>query len=627
MLQRPEEDTTGSLERERERLYDPEAAPRSVRTPLSTPGVRALPHKWQESALPNFSYIGKRHVRLASTFFFVSLLFFLVALVTAGYFLYFGSNSVSVDKISIAIQGPSTITGGDTVPLALTITNKNAVAIQNATIEIDFPDGTRSANNVLKEYPHYIENLGTIASGATITRSVKVILFGGSGQMLALPISFSYGTGGSNAVFVKKSSYALTISSTPLSVSVQTPPNIVSGKPFTFTLIVNSNATLPINNVVLTFASPFGFSVNSASLPINNSSFLLGTLTPNASKTITLTGTLIGQDSKQNIFHFTVGIAKTTQDQTIAVTYVTQDANIMIVAPFITTTLAINGDASANKVLTSGTTQNVAVSYTNTLSTTIENATVGITLSGSAIDYTNIKTPNGFYRSSDHTIVFSKDTDPSLAALAPGASGTGTFTFSTLSTANLPASPSVTFTTSASGTRAGETDITQSMDASAAKTAKVMTTVILSSSALHSSGSLSNVGPIPPLANQATTYTISWNAQNQGSPIGGGMMSAVLPSYVSYTGVTNGDFSYNDGSHTVSWNIGDIAQGATAHGVFQVSLTPSTSQSGTAPSLTGPASFSGYDRFAGVQISATANAVTTQTTGDPGYTNADSFVQ
>jgi len=622
------DDSTGSLERARENLYDPGYVPRSVRTPLPTPGGRTIPHRWIGSALPtNLSYFGKKHVRLAGTFFSFAFVFFILALLVAGYFIYFGGNSVSVDKVAVDIQGPSTISGGDTVPLALTITNKNATAIQNATIEIDFPDNTRNADNVLNSYPRYTENLGTIASGATVTRSVRVILFGGSGQALSLPVAFSYGTSGSNAVFVKKSSYALTVSSTPLSVSVQTPPNITSGKPFTFTLIVNSNATVPLNNVVLTYAAPFGYSVNSSSVPLNNSSFLLGTLAPNTSKTITLTGTLLGQDNNKSIFHFTVGTASTPQNQALAVTYMTQETDVTIAAPFITATLTINGDTSANKVLSPGTLQNVTVSYTNTLSTTINNATVEISMSGSAVDYSNIKTSDGFYRSSDHTIVFSKDTDSTLKTLAPGASGIGTFTFYTLSATSMPSSPAITFTIAVSGTRAGETDVIQTMDASATKTAKVMTTVVLSASALHNSGALVNSGPIPPKANQATTYTISWSAQNQGSPIAGGTVSAVLPSYVTYTGVTDGDFSYNTGSHTVSWNVGDLSQKASTRGSFQVSITPSTSQANTAPVLTGPATFSGYDRFAGAQISATTEQVTTDTPKDTGYVSSNGTVQ
>ncbi|MGD0328803.1 MAG: hypothetical protein ABSB00_03835 [Minisyncoccia bacterium] len=622
------EDDTGSLERARARLYKPNAPLQGPRVPLTASEEHMLPHKWEEPLLRISPSRGKRRVRLAGIFFAVAFLFFLVSLGIAGYFFYYGGNTVSADKITVDIQGPSTIAGGDTVPFLLTITNKNSVAIENATIEIDFPNGTRDATDVLNAYPRYTENLGTLASGASVTRSVKVILFGGAGQALALPVSLSYGITSSSAVFVKKSSYALAISSTPLSVSVNTLPEVASGSPFSFTIIVHSSATVPLNNVVLAAAFPLGFSVASSSLPLNNSSFLLGTLLPNASKTITLTGTLPGQNEEQLDFRFTIGTAATAQDQTLAVTYMTQDALVTIASPFITTTVALNGDTSANAVLTPGNNQNVTVSYSNTLSSSVENATISVAISGSAVDYNSIKTTSGFYRSIDHTVVFSRDTDPTLATLAPGASGIGTFTFAVLAPTLLPPSPAVTFTVSASGTPAGGTSVIEVMNASATKIAKVLTTVILSSSALHSSGPLGNSGPIPPRANQATTYTIVWGVRNEGSAVAGGVVSALLPSYVSYTGITDGSgFSYDQGSRTVSWNVGDLGQDASAHADFQVSFIPSTSQSGTSPQLVGSASFSGYDRFAGAQVSAAAIPVTTETTGDPGYVSTNAIVQ
>lgn len=622
-------DDTGSLEKARKRLYENVTATQQ-RSSLATSGDRTLPHAWEEKDLSEYSsHQGKRRVRLAGIFFATAVVFFVVALAVAGSLFYFGGNSVSVNKVALDVQGPTTIAGGDTVQLLITITNKNPIAIENAIIEIDFPKGTRNATNVLAGYSHYTENLGTLASGETVTRSVKAVLFGSMGQSLDLPVSFSYDAAGSNAVFVKKLPYALTISTTPLSVTVETLSETVSGKSLTLTLAVRSNATIPLNNVVVSGTFPFGFSVTSSSIPLNNSSFLIGTLLPGASKTITLTGVLSGQDKEQRTFHFAVGTADTPNNQTIAVTYMTQDVTVAITAPFIDTALSLNGDSRVDPIISSGSSQNVMVSYKNTLVTSVENAVVTIAFSGSAIDYNSIQSSNGFYNSADRTIVFSKDTDSSLAMLAPGATGIGTFTFSTLPASALAQGSTVNFTISVSGTRVGQSNVPEHITATVTKTAKVATTVLFAASALHTSGGQSNSGPIPPRANQATTYTILWNARIAGNTIAGGTASAVLPSYVTYTGLTtgSGSFSYDESSRTVSWNIGDITLGRIAQGGFQVSLTPSTSQKGSSPILVGAVSFSGYDRFAGVQIGVTADPVTTETRGDPGYISAFGTVQ
>lgn len=621
-----EEDTTGSLERAREALYSPSAR---VREEGRFTGIEeyTTPHAWEEREVVAPSHQGERHLRLATLFLGGAAVFFLLALAGAGFFFFFGSNSVSIDKISVDLQGPTTIAGGDTVPLSITITNRNPAAVENATIEVDFPESTRSATNVLAPYPRYVENLGTLESGATVHRSIKAVVFGGAGQTIYLPVSFSYGTASSNAVFEKKSSYPLAITSTPLSVSVDALSETVSGAPITFTLTVRSNATVPLSNVAVAASSPFGFSITSSSIPLANGGFLIGTLAPGTSKQVTLTGTLSGQNNEQRVFRFTVGTSKSSQDATLSVPYMSQDATVTISAPFITTSVAINGDTSSNVVITPGSTNTVALTYTNTLSTLVTNASIAVSVAGSAIDYDSIRTTNGFYNSGDHTIRFNRDTDPALAQLAPGASGIGTFTFSTLPVGTL--SPTVTLSLVASGTRVGQTDVPEQVTTSVVKTARVATTVVVSSRASHINDPFGASGPVPPRANQATTYVVIWNVQNKGNAVAGGTVTATLPSYVSYTGKTSGTgaFSYDSVSRSVTWNIGDIAQGASAQGLFQLSFTPSTSQKGSTVSLTSTATLVGHDRFAGVSVGATADPATTETTGDAGYVPANGVVQ
>lgn len=625
----PSDETLSMLERARRRLYAAGSAVTPGTVPLEHAGEHDIPGTWDDAALVANHSRGRRHVRYAGIFFAVAVVFFIVAVGIAGYLFYYGSNAVSVNNVSVQVQGPTTIAAGDTVPLSLSVTNRNSVAIHDATLTVAFPDGTRSADNLLTPYPRYSENLGTILSGQTITRSVKAVVFGGAGQALPVPINLTYTTGGSNAVFVKKTDYALSISSTPLSVSVDTRTETVSGKPLSLTLLVRSNASVPLDNVVLSSALPFGFSVASSSSPLVGGGFLLGTLAPGDKRTITLVGTLTGQDKEQRVFRFTVGTAKQANDPALAIPYMTQDASVTIAAPFLATALSINGASISQAVLSPGAQQSVSLSYTNTLATNITNATVSVTISGAAVNYNSIRTTSGFYRSSDHTIVFSRDTSPDLAVLAPGATGQGNFTFTTQPSDPSIRTPAVTFTISVAGTRVGQANVPEAVSASAQQTVNVASTVLLSAQSLHSSGPFSNSGPVPPVANTPTTYTIVWNATNEGSAVAGGTVSAILPSYVTFTGRTTGSgtVAYDNASRTVSWNAGDFSQGSVAQAEFQVSLTPSTSQVGSTPILLGQSAFSGYDRFANVQITSQADPVTTEVKGDPGYVPSDASVQ
>lgn len=624
----PSPDDRSSLLRARERLYAPHTeTAREDATPHSRGA--STPRRWDPGLGTPPPPVRTRHVRIAGMFLIGAIIFFIVSLAVAAYFFYAGGNTVSNEKIEFAVAGPTTIAAGDTVPLSITIVNKNPTPLEETLLTVDFPEGTRSAEDVLQPYPRYTEELGALPSGGRMTRTVRAVLFASAGETVRLPLSLSYRTVGSNSVFVKKEIYELTITSTPLSISVDTLAEAVSGQAFPITLTIRSNATVPLANVVVAAALPFGYSVTSSSHPLTNAGFLLGTLEPGASSKVMLTGALAAEPGEARTFRFAIGTANRPNDTSVAVTYMMQDASVMITAPFIKTSLTLGGDSLDNAVLPPGTPQIVSVSYTNTLPTNVTDASVRVTLSGAAIDYGTVQASRGFYDSASRTITFSPDTDPSLALLPPGASGVGTFTFATLPAAALSASPTIRLSVSVAGTRVGQMDVPEVVTDSSSYTARVRTGLSLGAASLHSSGTIGNGGPIPPVAGERTTYTVVWNVENSGNTVAGALVTATLPSYVTYTGTTAGGglMSYAPSARTVTWTLGELAPRSSAQGAFQVSITPSTSQRGIAPALTGPVSFSGYDRFAGVQIQASAAAVTTETAGDPGFVSGSGTVQ
>ncbi len=626
----PQEEEVGALEQARKRLYDIEPMPKEQRHPLSGAGAHAAPPAWQdipevaEAAAPP-----KKQRNAAGIFFGIAIGFFVLSAGVAAYLFYFGGNSVSPNKITMEIQGPTSIAGGEAIPLSLKLVNRNPVALENASIEIDFPPNARNASNTQEALPRYTEQIGSIASGATLTRSIKAVLFGGKGDVITLPILLSYSTANSKAVFEKKVSYPIEITATPLELQVDSLTETVSGKTIAFNVVVRSNAPTAIQNVVLKADVPLGFTLTSSSVPASNSSFLLGTIAPGSSRSVSIVGTLSGQEGEQKAFHFSIGTANSSTDTLPTVTYMSQTSTVAIQAPFIATTFTLNNDSSDNLVANAGARQNVSINYKNTLPSSVSNVRVEVAITGSAVDYDSITATRGFYRSVDHTIVYAPDTDSALSNLAPGASGVGAFNFAVLPAAKIVGNPTMTFTITVSGTRIGQSNVPESVTASLTRTAKVTSGVAVNASATYATGAFQNTGPIPPKANEATTYTVLWNVSNQGSAVADGMLTATLPNYVTYTGKTSGQgtITYDVASRTVTWKIGNLAQQERIDGSFQVSIVPSTSQRGSAPNLTSEPNFAGHDRFAGVAVSATGVAATTETKADPGYVSAKGNVQ
>ena len=103
------------------------------------------------------------------------------------------------------------------------------------------------------------------------------------------------------------------------------------------------------------------------------------------------------------------------------------------------------------------------------------------------------------------------------------------------------------------------------------------------------------------------------------------IVAAVLPPYVDFVTAQSGSgVTYDSGSRTITWNLGDLKPGlgysaAARIGAFQLKILPSATQVGFSPALTGTATLNGQDRFAQVAVQATADAPTTLLVGDTGF--------
>jgi hypothetical protein len=627
----PDNEEMSSLEQVRKRLYDPNPAPASA-----TPELNERPVE-QSRGWEHLKTVRKEaeHIAGPARFFIVALVFFVITAAGAAFYLIYGGNAVSSNNVNVAIQGPTTIASGDTVPLLITIENRNPVAIQAASISIDFPQGTKSADDPTVDLSHYTENLGDIASGGKVERTVRAVVYGSEGQHVALPLKITYRTAKSTSVFVKNKQYDFTITSSPISLTVKTLSQVSAGQPVSVDVTVRSNASTPIDNVGVLAEYPFGFQPTSATPQPTSPSgtlFNLGTLQPGEEKHIVVQGVVSGENNDDRIFKFTGGTLGSATASSLATPYTTQTAAIKLTKPFLSTTLQVNQDTSTAPVVDAGAPVQVTITWVNTLPTPITNARIAVRLSGSGFDPASVIGGNGFYRSVDSTVLYDSSTNPALAMLQPGDTGQGRFTFRSKSAAALGSlrDPSITMQVSVAGQRLSETNVPETLTSTLSRNVKVGTNLTLDSRIVHTTGPFANSGPWPPTANSETTYTVMYTLSNTGNTVAGSSVTAALPSYVRYTGATSvadGSVTYNDTTRTVTWTAGDVTSGGSKTVAFQIGFTPSTEQRDTSPTLLFAQQVTGVDRFTQRQISGSTPALTTQLRGDPGYSPIDGNVK
>lgn len=626
-------DDTSTLERLRRKLYAPEA-PESAPKPAFNPIPSVPPVERGEGWAPPTPPPApkKPRVSFAVLFLGVAALFFVIALGIAAYFLVFGGRAVSTDRIAIDIDGQTSIGSGDTVTLLVSVENRNPVAAQETLLSLEFPDTTRSPENETLPLTHYEDTLGTIASGETGTRSVQAVVFGAEGERIRIPVKFEYRIEGSNATYVKETEHEVVITSSPLSVRAEAVSEVSVGQPLVFAVTVRSNAQGPLENVAVFAQYPFGFTATRGEGPI----FPIGTLAPGEERTISVRGTLTGENEDERVFRFTAGTRR-GEANLLAVSYATAITPVTLAKPFLTASLSVNRDTGPGPVIDAGVPVQGILSWVNTLATPILDGEVRLQLSGDALDTSSVSAYGGFYRSSDTSIIYSRETDSGLGNLVPGATGSGSFSFKTKPASSLAGTknPTITATVSVSGRRVGETNVPETVSSSIVRTIKVGTELTLAARALYSSGPFKNTGPWPPVADQETTYTVVFDLSNSVNTVADTVVTGVLPSYVRYVGATSpadGSISYNAATRTVTWKAGEVAAGA-GYGsakrtaAFQVALLPSVSQRGTSPILVSSLKVSGVDRFTQKQLSLTQSEVTTRITTDPAFVQGKAEVR
>jgi hypothetical protein len=623
--QLPAQPPAHSLDQLEQRLYAPRPVPAIVPEQLRT---RTAPQAGEQWAPPVIPPQKKKKKGLSKSVLFLigAVLFCILCGGASLLFVLMGGSVVSNNNITITVAAQTNIASGTAVPLTVTIVNRNPADIINTSLELDFPDGTRSADDVTQPLVRYTNTLGEIKSGASVTQSVQAVLFGTANQTITIPVTLQYHTANSNAVFVKQQNFNFTITSAPLTITAQGVPSAASGQPFTIAVAVRSNATTVLNNIAVVATYPTGFTptqTGTSTGPL----FEIGTIKPGEEKDLTIRGSISGSDNDQQEFGFTVGTEQSDGTPNLAVAYASAQTSVTISKPFIGVTLAVNNDAADPTVITAGQAVSAAVSWINNITSPITNGQVVVAITGNAFDPSSVTATNGYYNSSDQTILYSGSSEPSLTSLNPGDTGNGTFGFNTVTGTALTSLRNPTINLSVSVTGTPGPGSSETITNTVTHTIKVMTNLALTTSILHTTGPFTNGGQWPPNVNTPTTYTVQLSVSNTVNPVSGGTVSMILPPYVTFTGEVqpaDGSVTYNNTTRTVTWKVGNIPAGvgygiAPMTAAFQISFTPSTTQVGTTPILVGNQELMGTDSFTNTQVDSTADALTSDTTTDPAY--------
>jgi hypothetical protein len=153
-----------------------------------------------------------------------------------------GSNTISGENISISVNGPVSVGGGDELPFQVSIANQNTVPIQSATLIIEYPKGSRNSVDG-KEISIERKQLDVVNAGELLNIPLSVRVFGEENEEKEIKISIDYRVTGSNATFHKVSEpLKFKVSTSPIVMTFETLKTVTSGQDVELKLNVQSNS-------------------------------------------------------------------------------------------------------------------------------------------------------------------------------------------------------------------------------------------------------------------------------------------------------------------------------------------------------------------------------------------------
>ncbi len=588
-------------------------------------------HDWSDTVMSK-----NRSAKMSGTrvLLVLALLFFVGAVGVASYLFFGGINVVSGDNIDIAVNGPVSVKGGEPVSFEVLLANNNNTPLEVADLLVTFPEGTRAVDDVGKSLTRYRKSIGTVEANQTVSETIKAIFYGKENNDEELIIGFEYRTSGSNAIFAKEKKFPIRLSSAPVTISVVAPSDANSGQEITLVVKSVSNTREPQKGLLTHVLYPPGFLFRSAEpMPIagTKDTWSLGDLQAQGSRTITLHGTIDGQDDEIKSFQVATGARGTDDTENkIIVPYSSVSQTLTMKRPFIALTTRIAGSADDTVVSEGNDIIHADVEWVNTLPSRVMDGELKVRLVGAVLDQQSVAAVSGFYRSTDNTIVWNKSTVPELANMEAGASGSMNFSFSSFalltSGETLFKQPAIELEFVFTGTRIADSNGTGGrIETILRKKVKFTTVTQLVSRIVHYVGPLVNTGTLPPKVGKETSYTVIWSVVNSSNDLTNAIVKASLPNYVHFLSkVTPQDeqISYDARTGEVKWQLGAVKAGSgltlpVREVAFQVGFTPSLSQADLIVPLIGDATLTGTDDFTQVARASTKSQLTTELSTDP----------
>lgn len=535
------------------------------------------------------------------------ILFIIIIVGFIGYW-FWRESIFSKEILRLEILGPESATIGEEIEYTVKYKNNGNFVLEQAKLTFNMPENSLTEDGKTR----ITQNLKDIYPGDEEFVKFKTRLLGKEGDLKAAKASLSYVPKNLTAPFESGTTFTAKIDTVPITLDFDLPSKIERGKDAQYSINYFSNIDYPLENLSIKIDPTAGFDFKSSDpSSLDNSEWRIKTLNKAEGGRINIKG-IISADNDQNLI-FSAKLGMWQNGSFIVIKEAT--AEVQAIQPLLYISQQVNG--SGDYVASPGEILRYQIFFRNIGSTAFDNLFMVVKLDSPALDMSAISSDYGQVQANDNMIVWDSSRTPQLRHLDVQQSGEVNFSVKVKS----DWAPSATDQSNAViNNIINISQITQKFSI------KVNSGLAISQGAYYKNSEISNSGPVPPKAGQATTYAITWDIKNYFSDAKNVKVRAVLPENVSLTGKILpenelSNFSFDSASREILWSAGDILAGTGVNGdpvflSFQISLTPSNSQKGSLIALIGDVYISGENQFTGTTITTSDSGVNTSLPDD-----------
>lgn len=552
--------------------------------------------------------------------FLVFIVIVLLAGVGAVGYWYWQQNQYSKEILKLEILGPELAQLGEEVEYSVKFKNNGKVRLEGPELTFEYPQNAIPQEG---ESQRVVKTLEDIYPGEERIVEFKARVFGKENDILKANAWLTYRPKNLKAQYESKTSTSCQIKFTPLTLDFDLPSKTEQGEEFEFSLNYFSNLDYILENLRVKIVYPEDFNfLSSQPRALDETEWLLPSLSKVDGGRITISGTLEGEESEKKIFQAQLGMV--IDGEFIPLKEAVQP--VEIITPTFYISQLLNG--SQNYIAMANDLLHCEIFFKNIGRSPIQKKFLFSKLEGEFFDLASLKLEKGEIGRGDNSIIWDWKEVPDLRFLDVDEEGKVEFWVKVKegSEEEKIKNPILRNRVTLGGTqKVFET--------------KVSSEVELAQKAYFQEEFFGNSGSLPPEVGKTTTYTVLWQVKNSWNDLKNAKVKSVLPDHTKPTGKIfpeDAKFTFDSQSREVIWNIGDLEAfqgfGEEEEGVpltlaFQVALTPQEAHKGKTPILIGETELSGEDDFTGDILQAKAKGIDTTLPDDKTISKSKGIVQ